>query len=92
MTQPVTLMFDPGSSAIAIRETVIAAAIKSRCVLLTLFLQKCCGRQRVCSPNAILHLAWLEESDFALIFETSIDRLNQLEMPGFRLEDVDSFL
>jgi hypothetical protein len=57
MTQPVTLMFVPGSSAIAIKETVIAAAIKSRCVLFTLILRKCCGRQRVCSPNAILHLA-----------------------------------
>ena len=43
MTQPVTLMFDPGSSAIAIKETVIAAAIKSRCVLLTLYLQSVAG-------------------------------------------------
>lgn len=78
MTQPVTLMFVPGSSAIAIKETVIAAAIKNRCVLFTLILRKCCGWQRVCSPNAILHLAWLEESYFCSYLETSIDRLNPL--------------
>jgi hypothetical protein len=33
------LMFEPRSSAIAIKETVIAAPAKSRCVLFTLFLQ-----------------------------------------------------
>jgi NADP-dependent 3-hydroxy acid dehydrogenase YdfG len=79
MTQPVTLMFDPGSSAIAIKETVIAAAMKSRCGLFTLILRKCCWRQRVCSPRAILHLA-LPERRF---FGTSVDRLNQLEVPVF---------
>jgi hypothetical protein len=74
MTQPVTLMFGPGSSAIAIRETVIAAAMKSRCVLLTLSSKSVAGVGRVCSPNAILHLAWLEESYFALIWKPqSID-------------------
>jgi hypothetical protein len=29
---------------------------------------------------------------FRAYLETSIDQLNQLEMPGFRLEDVDSFV
>src|ERR1700722_2275498 len=79
MTQPVTLMFVPSSSAIAIRETVIAAAIKNRFVLFTLILQKCCWRQKglLAERNPTPCMAGTEL--FCSYLETSIDRLNPLE-------------
>jgi NAD(P)-dependent dehydrogenase (short-subunit alcohol dehydrogenase family) len=89
MTQPVTLMFDPGSSAIAIKETVIAAATKNRCVLLTYFLQECCWRQKglLAERNATPYFPGAEL--FRAYLETLIDRLNPLEVPVFSREAED---
>jgi hypothetical protein len=85
MTQPVTLMFVPGSCAIATKETVIAAAIKSRCVLFTHILQKCCRRQKglLAERNPTPRMAGTEV--IVVHLETSTDRLNPLE-DGFSSE------
>src|SRR5271167_2239999 len=86
MTQPVTLMFDPDSSAIAMRETVIAAPTKNRCVLFTLFLQECCWRHRglLAERNPTPRIAEY------VFLETSFGRLNPLGVSVFPREAEDS--
>ena len=91
MTQPVTLMFVPGSSAIAIRETDIAAAIKSRFVLFMVILRKCCGRHTdlLAERNPI---PCVVGTSYFRLFGNLNRSIESIRRSGFRLDGVDSFL